>query len=141
MARRVTLSSESEKREHILPVRSVSSLGCSSPLSPSLPLSLAFLLSPPLFSSSSAPLSCGGERERERERESHNDLERDPAAAAIVCAGCTPDSLNQLLQKAGVGRRGLHVPESGRGGGGGGENVFTGTHAHMHSHTNTQAHT
>lgn len=59
------------KEEHILPVRSVSYLSCSSSL--------------PLLSSSS------------RSEESHNDLESAPAAAAIVCAGCTPDSLNQLL--------------------------------------------
>lgn len=59
------------KEEYILPVRSVSHLCCST--------------SPPLLSSS----SCS--------EESHNDLESAPAAAAIVCAGCTPDSLIQLL--------------------------------------------
>lgn len=35
--------------------------------------------------------------------ESHNDLESAPAAAAIVCAGCTPDSLIQLLCLGGGG--------------------------------------
>lgn len=94
--------------EHILPVRSVSYLSRSS----SLPLS-------------SLPSS--------RSEESHNDLESAPAAAAIVCAGCTPDSLNQLLWLGGGG--GVlagRVECQSQGGGSSGH-----THMHTHSHTNT----
>lgn len=62
------------KEVHILPVRSVFYLCCSSSSS----------LSPPLL----LFLVC---------EECYNDLDSAPDAAAIVCAWCMPDSLNQLL--------------------------------------------
>lgn len=61
------------KEVHILPVRSVFYLCCSSSS-----------LSPPLL----LFLVC---------EECYNDLDSAPDAAAIVCAWCMPDSLNQLL--------------------------------------------
>ena len=103
------------KEEHILPVRSVSYLSCSSSL--------------PLLSSSS------------RSEESHNDLESAPAAAAIVCAGCTPDSLNQLLWLGGggvvVGGLSARVREGRRGKRRESKHIHTRAHIHRHTHTHT----